>query len=131
MKNYLALLALAVAYSTVRVEAQSASLIYLGYNLQSALEGVCLATQDDTTDYSTDCFASCAAAGTVLVDMTDMTMYTGDAFNTGDFNNYINVFLIKLMSAMDSCSYSAFLVYVNNRLNDTSFLSGMIGNISV
>ena len=35
------------------------------------------------------------------------------------------------MSAMDACAYTAFLVYVNNRLNDYAFLSGMVTNLAI
>ena len=32
---------------------------------------------------------------------------------------------------MDACQYTSFLVYVNNRLNDYSFLAGLATNVVV
>ena len=53
------------------VQAQTSNLIYLGYYMANALQGVAQATQDDFTDYSTDCSKDAAASGVVLVNMMD------------------------------------------------------------
>ena len=66
----------------------------------------------------------------MLVSASDVSTYTGGVYNTADFNNYLNIFLIKLMTSMDSCSYTSFMVYVNNRMNDYSFLGGMLANLA-
>jgi hypothetical protein len=49
----------------------------------------------------------------------------------GDFNNFIQVFFIKIMTQMDSCSYNNFLLTVDNRLSNLSFLGGMISKLAV
>ena len=129
--KYAVLSALVVASLTYTpVQAQS-ELIYLGYYMSEALQGIAQATQDDYTDFSTDCSIEAADAGAVLVTMMDQTTYTSGTFNSGDFSNYVNIFLMKLMAAMDSCQYTSFMVYVNNRLNDYSFLAGLATNMVV
>ena len=49
----------------------------------------------------------------------------------GDFNNFMQVFYIKLMTQMDKCSYNNYLLTVDNRLSDLSFLGGMVSKLAV
>ena len=90
---------------------------------------MCLATQDDITDKSTDCYKSCVTASGTLLDSFNPNTYTGGNFNTGDFINTFNVFLIKLMTTFDDCTYTNYMLMTNNRLNDWSFIGGMGANL--
>lgn len=49
----------------------------------------------------------------------------------GDFNNFAQVFFIKLMTQMDKCSYNNFLLTVDNRMSNLSFLGGMLSKLAV
>ena len=41
----------------------------------------------------------------------------------------MQVFYIKLMTQMDKCSYNNYLLTVDNRLSDLSFLGGMLSKL--
>ena len=41
----------------------------------------------------------------------------------------MNVFMIKLMDQFDKCSYTEFLLTVDNRLSDYAFVSGLATRI--
>ena len=70
--KYAVLSALVIASATfTQVQAQTSNLIYLGYYLENGLQGIAQATQDDYTDFTTDCSVEAAAAGLVLVNMCD------------------------------------------------------------
>lgn len=63
--------------------------------------------------------------------MFTLSNYQGQVFNTGDFNNFAQVFFIKLMSQMNACSYNTFLVAVDNRMSNVAFFSGLVSNLAV
>lgn len=52
-------------------------------------------------------------------------------FNIGDFNNLGNVFLIRLMTTYSKCTYTDFLLAVNNRFSSWSFLGGAVTKLAV
>ena len=41
----------------------------------------------------------------------------------------MNVFLIKLMTTFDDCTYTNFMIMMNNRFNDYAFIGGMGANL--
>ena len=49
----------------------------------------------------------------------------------GDFNNFMQVFFIKLMTQMDKCSYNNFLLTLDNRMSNMAFLGGMLSKLGV
>lgn len=49
----------------------------------------------------------------------------------GDFNNFIQVFYIKYMDQVDKCSFNNFLLTIDNRLSNLSFLGGMVTKLAV
>ena len=117
-----------LTFSATQTQAQT-NFAQFGYYAQSMLEGICLATQDNIANLATACYTSCAAAGAQIVTMANSSNYNAGTYNTGDFSNYGNVFLIQLMSAFNACQYTTFMVQVNNRLNDVAFFAGLVGNL--
>ena len=73
---------------------------------------------------------SCTLAGDQLLNIFDLSTYTGGTFNAGDLGKFGNVFLIKLMTTFDDCSYTTFMIQLNNRLTDYAFLGGLGANIA-
>jgi hypothetical protein len=60
-----------------------------------------------------------------LLDAFKVENYQGSLFNLPDFYNFMNIFMIKIMDQYDKCSYSEFLLTVDNRLSDVAFVSGL------
>jgi hypothetical protein len=66
-----------------------------------------------------------------LVSAFDTNGYSGGSFNVGDFNNYLNVVLIKLSTQFDKCNYIPFLYLLDARLSSLSFISGTLAKVAM
>jgi len=108
-------------------------LTQLGVYVGDFLIGTCNAFSEnpDSPDTSTVCYKACLDSQTQITKTFTMSNYNNQAFNMGDFNNFMQVFFIKLMTQMDKCSYNNFLLTVDNRLSDLSFLGGMLTKLAV
>ena len=113
------------------VSAASTELINLGTEGGNFLLGTCLAMQEDTTDTTTDCYKSCLISKTALITMFNTDQYNNKIFNMGDFNNFGNIFLIKLMTQFSKCTYVDFLLAADQRLSSWSFLGGAVTKLAV
>ena len=80
-------------------------------------------------DDKSDCYMGAMNAGQIAIKAATKSNYNGGDYNSGDASNFANIFLIKLMTAMDKCTYTPFLVYIDNRMNDIPFLVGLGSNI--
>ncbi len=96
----------------------------------NVLQGVCLGTQDDITDTTTNCYTTCNGAAQYLSNIFNTNSYSGSTFNAAGAMNYFSIFSIKLMNAFDACGYTTFMVMFNDRLSDWSFAGGMFANLA-
>ena len=101
----------------------------LGGYLGDFVQGTCAAMQEDPTDTTTDCYTYCSATDAAIVDMFTVSGYQSGTFNMGDFYNKLNIFLIKMQLHFDKCNYNNFLMVVDKRLSDYSFMAGMGANL--
>lgn len=105
----------------------------LGGYIGSFLIGSCDALQEnpDVPDTTTVCYKACVVSQGAITDAFNITKYSSSSFNMGDFNNFIQVFFIKLMTQMDKCAYNNFLLTVDNRMSSLPFLGGMLSKLGV
>lgn len=92
--------------------------------------GSCLAFQDDTTDTTTTCYKSCAKTSTEVYQAFNTSTYSSLA-NPSDFMNKISVIGIKFMGQFSDCKTTEFLMALDNRLSNLSFLVGTGSNLAV
>src|SRR5947209_2469801 len=95
--------------------------------------GTCDALQSNpnTPDTTTVCYKACVDSKTQIAKTFTLSNYQGSTFNMGDFNNFAQVFFIKLMTQMDKCQYNDFLLTIDNRMSSMSFLGGMLSKLGV
>jgi len=109
----------------------NAQLATYGSYLANFVTGSCLALQKDQTDTTTDCYKACAVTAQNIVKISDATYYTNGAYNLGDFYNKLNVLSIKFNTQFSECNYYDFMLMVDNRMSDLSFVSGSAVNMIV
>lgn len=108
-------------------------LIQFGTYIGDFLLGACKAFQENIETPNTDstCYKSCVSSRSQIITAFTLDNYNGAIFNMGDFNNFMQVFYIKFMDQMDKCSYNNFLMTIDNRLSNLSFLGGMVTKLVV
>ena len=64
------------------------------------------------------------------MDAFTISKYSGSNFNLVDFYNYMNTYQIKIFAQWEKCSYFDFLLQIDNRMSNFSFLGGVIAKIT-
>ena len=110
---------------------QATSAVYdIGTDVGNFNLGVCLAFQDDSTDTSTTCYASCVSTASYIQSMFDVTQYTNSAFNTPQIIQFAQTMEIQFLTEFNDCHLMEFLYAINNRLSDPAFYSGTAANLA-
>ena len=110
---------------------QATSLVYeIGTDIGNFNLGVCLGFQDDSTDTSTTCYASCLSTASYIQSMFDVTQYTNSQFNSPQMLQFAQTMEIQFLTEFNDCHLMEFLYALNNRLSDPSFYSGTAANIA-
>lgn len=91
--------------------------------------GGCLAFQDDPTDTTTTCYASCDSSASAIAAIFDVTTYTDSTFNTAEFLDFAQTGAIYILNQMEDCKLTPFIYALDNRFSDLTFLMGTLANV--
>lgn len=109
--------------------AKAQDLSVIGTYVSAFNLGMCLGFQNDITDISTTCYASCSNAGAYIDFIFDASQYTNGQYNTAELIDKAQVAQIYLLTEFKDCHLIEFLYAIDNRFSDSAFTAGMVSNI--
>ncbi len=113
----------------IAVSQAASDFAYIGNYVSDFNLGVCLGFQNDITDTSTTCYASCETAGTYMAAVFDSTQYTNGQYNSAELIDMAQTAQIYLLTEFKDCHLIEFLYALDNRFSDSAFTAGMFSNI--
>ncbi len=129
MKPFVILSVIVSCSQAFKVGYYTISLSDVGEFLADFNNGICLAFQNDNTDTSTVCYASCTDTGTEIETMfEDMDDSSSVSFNPSTAYNDMQVVILKMMSQFSDCKMTEFMFSIDNRFSDTAFTTGLATN---